>query len=188
MGPFDLHDIPDPWRKFVAVAIAFLIAWLIARASKRLAEWLVGRYQARHFDAEAATSGVIMGLKRRATIVSLVQTSVRYAAYGLAILFTIAQFAGFGGRSAVAGASLFILLVGFALQRFLIDLLTGFFMQFEGWFAVGDSIIIEPWDLAGVVEEISLRSTRLRSVTGEVIRVHNGNVYGARVLPRGTRE
>ena len=39
-----------------------------------------------------------------------------------------------------------------------------------------------------MVEEISLRSTRLRSVTGEVIRVHNGNIYGARVLPRGTRE
>jgi hypothetical protein len=188
MGPFDLHDIPDPWRKFVFVAIAFLIAWIISRASQRLAEWLVSRYQARHFDAEAATSGVIMGLKRRATIVSLVQTSVRYAAYGLAILYMVAEFAGFGGRSAVAGASLFVLLVGFALQRFLIDLLTGFFMQFEGWFAVGDSVILEPWDLAGVVEEISLRSTRLRSVTGEVIRVHNSNIYGARVLPRGTRE
>ena len=67
-----------------------------------------------------------------------------------------------------------MLLVGFALQRFLIDILTGFFMQFEGWYAVGDSVIIEPWALAGVVEEISLRSTRLRSITGEVVRVHNG--------------
>jgi moderate conductance mechanosensitive channel len=188
MGPFDLHDIPNPWRTFAFIAIAFLVAWLISRASKRLAEWLVGRYQARHFDPENATSGVIMGLKRRATIVSLVQTTVRYAAYGLAILFAVAQSAGFGGTSAVAGASLFVLLVGFALQRFLIDILTGFFMQFEGWFAVGDSVIIEPWALAGVVEEISLRSTKLRSVTGEVIRVHNSNIYGARVLPRGTRE
>jgi small conductance mechanosensitive channel len=188
MGRFGPHAIPDPWRAFVLVALAFLVAWIISRASQRLAEWLVGRYQARHFDAEAATSGVIMGLKRRATIVSLVQTSVRYAAYGLAILFAVAESAGTGGTTAVAGASLFVLLVGFALQRFLIDLLTGFFMQFEGWFAVGDSVIVEPWNLAGVVEEISLRSTKLRSVTGEIIRVHNGNIYGARVLPRGTRE
>ena len=69
-----------------------------------------------------------------------------------------------------------MLLVGFALQRFLIDILTGFFMQFEGWYAVGDSVIMEPWALAGVVEEISLRSTRLRSITGEVVRVHNGQI------------
>ena len=188
MGPLDLHDIPNPWRTLAFIAVAFLVAWIISRASQRLAEWLVGRYQARHFDPENATSGVIMGLKRRATIVSLVQTSVRYAAYGLAILFAVAESAGTGGTTAVAGASLFVLLVGFALQRFLIDLLTGFFMQFEGWFAVGDSIIVEPWNLAGVVEEISLRSTKLRSVTGEIIRVHNGSIYGARVLPRGTRE
>ena len=188
MGEIDLNALPEPWDTIALIAAAFVVAWIISRSSQRLAEFLVGRYQARHFDPENATSGVIMGLKRRATIVSLVQTSVRYAAYGLAILFAVTKIAGFGGAGAVAGASLFILLVGFALQRFLIDILTGLFMQFEGWFAVGDSIIIEPWNLAGVVEEISLRSTRLRSVTGEVIRVHNGNVYGARVLPRGTRE
>ncbi len=188
MGDIDLNALPEPWDTIALIVAAFVVAWIISRSSQRLAEFLVGRFQARHFDPENATSGVIMGLKRRATIVSLVQTSVRYAAYGLAILFAVAKISGFGGTSAVAGASLFILLVGFALQRFLIDLLTGFFMQFEGWFAVGDSITIEPWGLAGVVEEISLRSTRLRSVTGEVIRIHNGNVYGARVLPRGTRE
>lgn len=188
MDRIDLPDVPDPWRSLAFIAVAFLIAWIISRASKTVAEWLVGRFQARHFDVDTATSGVIMGLKRRATIVSLVQTTVRYAAYGLAILLVVVKFIHFGGTGTVAGASLVVLLAGFALQRFLIDLLTGFFMQFEGWFAVGDSIIIEPWDLAGVVEEISLRSTRLRSVTGEVIRVHNSNIYGARVLPRGTRE
>ena len=54
---------------------------------------------------------MIMGLKRRATIVSLVQTSVRYAAYGLAILVAIVQIAGLGSSNgALAGASLFILL------------------------------------------------------------------------------
>ena len=183
-----LESVPDPWRTVLLIAAAFLIAWLVSRVSNRLAEWLVGRYQARHFDPDNASSGVIVGLKRRATIVSLVSTTVRYAAYGLALLFAFMQVVGVGGRGALAGASLLVLLVGFALQRFLIDILTGLFMQFEGWFAVGDSIIIEPWNLAGVVEEISLRSTRLRSVTGEVVRVHNGNIYGARVLPRGTRE
>ena len=50
---------------------------------------------------------MIVGLKRRETIVSLVQTSVRYAAYGLAIMVTIIQVAGLGNSNgALAGASL----------------------------------------------------------------------------------
>ena len=40
-------------------AIAFALAWIISRASKRLAEWMVGRYEARHVDPEGASTGVI---------------------------------------------------------------------------------------------------------------------------------
>jgi small conductance mechanosensitive channel len=132
---------------------------------------------------------VIIGLKRRETIVSLVQTSVRYAAYGLAVMFTVVQLAGLGNSNgALAGASLIVVLIGFALQRFLIDILTGFFMQFEGWFSIGDSITVEPYGLAGIVEETSLRSTKLRALSGELLYVHNSQLLAARVLPRGLRE
>src|SRR3954447_21464321 len=103
MGAIDLNALPEPWDTIALIVAAFVVAWIISRSSQRLAEFLVGRFQARHFDPENATSGVIMGLKRRATIVSLVQTSVRYAAYGLAILFAVAKISGFGGTSAVAG-------------------------------------------------------------------------------------
>ena len=116
------------------------------------------------------------------------QTSVRYVAYVLATLFAIAQLAGVRGSSAIAGASLLVLLLGFALQRFLIDILSGIFMQFEGWFAIGDSVVIEPSGLAGIVEETSLRSTKLRSLGGDVIYVNNSQISAVRVLPRGVRE
>ena len=61
-------------------------------------------------------------------------------------------------------------------------------MQFEGWFAIGDSVVIEPAGLAGIVEETSLRSTKLRSVGGDVIFVNNSEISAVRVLPRGVRE
>ena len=116
------------------------------------------------------------------------QTSVRYVAYVLATLFAVAQLAGVHGNGAIAGASLLVLLLGFALQRFLIDILSGIFMQFEGWFAIGDSVVIEPSGLAGIVEETSLRSTKLRSLAGDVIYVNNSQISAVRVLPRGVRE
>jgi small conductance mechanosensitive channel len=184
----DLHFINQPWRTVTFCVIAFVAAWLVSRLSKRLAEWMVGRYEAKHFDEATASTDVILGLKRRETIVSLVQSTVRYAAYGIAGVFTLLQLAGPGSAGALAGASIVVLLIGFTLQRFLIDILTGFFMQFEGWFSVGDSLTVEPMGLAGIVEEITLRSTRLRSLTGELLYVHNSQVLGARVLKRGLRE
>ena len=189
MNVVQLHFISEPWRVVVYAVIVFTAAWIVSQASKQLAEWLVRRYEVRHADDETPTTGVIVGLKRRETIVSLVQTSVRYAAYGVAVMVTVVQLAGLGNSNgALAGASLIVVLIGFALQRFLIDILTGFFMQFEGWFSIGDSITVEPWGLAGIVEETSLRSTRLRALSGELLFVHNSQVLAARVLPRGLRE
>jgi hypothetical protein len=183
-----LHFIHEPWRIVAFSVLAFIAAWIVSQASQQLAEWLVDRYERRHQGSEAATTGVIVGLKRRETIISIVQTSVRYVAYGIAAIFVVVQLAGLGSKGALAGASLIVVLIGFALQRFLIDILTGFFMQFEGWFSIGDSITIEPWGLAGIVEEISLRSTKLRALSGELVFVHNSQVGAVRRLPRGLRE
>ena len=184
----ELGFLPEPWQTVAVIAIAFVLAWILSRASKRLAEWLVGRYEKKHVDPDGASTGVIDGLKRRETLVSLVQTSVRYVAYVVVTLFAITQIAGVNGRSAIAGASLLVLVLGFALQRFLIDILSGLFMQFENWFAIGDSVVIEPSGLGGIVEETSLRSTKLRSLGGEVIHINNSAISAIRVLPRGVRE
>jgi small conductance mechanosensitive channel len=184
----ELHFLAEPWRKAAFVAIAFVLAWIVSRLSQRLAERIVRRYEARNVDPEGSSTGVIISLKRHETIVSLVQTSVRYVAYVLATLFAVTQLAGVRGNGAIAGASLLVLLLGFALQRFLIDILSGVFMQFEGWFAIGDSVVIEPSGLAGIVEETSLRSTKLRSLAGDVIHVNNSQVQAVRVLPRGVRQ
>jgi small conductance mechanosensitive channel len=184
-----LHFISEPWRVAVYAVIVFVLAWVVSQASKQLAEWIVRRYELRHAADDLPATGVIVGLRRRETIVSLVQTSVRYAAYGVAVMITVVQIAGLGNSNgALAGASLIVVLIGFALQRFLIDILTGFFMQFEGWFSIGDSITVEPWGLAGIVEETSLRSTKLRALSGELLFVHNSQLLAARVLPRGLRE
>jgi len=188
VGNLQLEFIGQPWRTVAYVVIAYALAWVVSRVSKRLAERIVRRYEAKNVDPKGASTGVIISLKRHETFVSLVQTTVRYLAYVLATLFTISQLSGVRGSGAIAGASLLVLLVGFAAQRFLIDILSGIFMQFEGWFAIGDSIVIEPSGVAGIVEETSLRATKLRSLTGDVIFVNNSQISAVRVLPRGVRQ
>jgi moderate conductance mechanosensitive channel len=178
--------LPSGDARRVAVAVlAFVAAWVVARSGARIGAWILNR-QERRLEHDDST-GVIAGLKRRETALSLIQTTIRYLAYLAATLVLLSQVSG-GTFTTVAGASVLVVLIGFAGQRFLTDILTGVFMLFEGWYAVGDTVVLEPWGVSGVVEEFSLRSTRLRALSGDVINVHNSQVLAARRIPRGSRE
>jgi moderate conductance mechanosensitive channel len=169
------------------VAAAFVAAALVSRFSDRLALRIVGWSERRTPAADGASTGVIRGLRRRETAVSLVQTTVRYIAFGTALAVALTRLAS-GTVTTIAGASVLVVLVGFAGQRFLTDILAGVFMFFEGWFNVGDTIVVEPWGLTGVVEEMSLRATKLRSLGGDVIRINNSQMLALRLLPKAARE
>jgi hypothetical protein len=178
--------LPTGDARRVAVAVlAFVAAWIVARSGTRIGAWILNR-QERRLEGDDST-GVIAGLKRRETALSLIQTTIRYLAYLAATLVLLSQLSG-GTLTTVAGASVLVVLIGFAGQRFLTDILTGVFMLFEGWYAVGDTIVLEPWGVSGVVEEFSLRSTRIRALSGDVVSVHNSQVQAARRIPRGSRE
>ena len=62
-------------------------------------------------------------------------------------------------------------------------------MFVERWYSVGDTVVLiaAGVDLQGVVEDVSLRRTRLRSLNGEVIGPHS-QITAARVLPSGLKE
>ena len=181
-----MPELPTGDARRLAVAVlAFVAAWIVARSSARIGAWIVNR-QERRLQRDDST-GVVAGIKRRETALSLAQTTIRYLAFLAATLVLLSQLSG-GTFTTVAGASVLVVLIGFAGQRFLTDILTGVFMVFEGWYAVGDAVVIEPWGVAGVVEQFSLRSTRLRALSGDVVNVHNSQVQAARRIPRGSRE
>src|SRR3954469_25926880 len=163
-------------RRVVISILAFAAAWIVARSGARIGAWILNR-QERRLQRDDST-GVVAGIKRRETALSLAQTTIRYLAFLAATLVLLSQLSG-GTFTTVAGASVLVVLIGFAGQRFLTDILTGVFMVFEGWYAVGDTVVIEPWGVAGVVEQFSLRSTRLRALSGDVVNVHNSQVQAA---------
>ena len=86
------------------------------------------------------------------------------------------------GAAAIGASAFFIVIAGQTLGTFLRDVMAGATMITEGWFHVGDYIKIEPFiDMAGVVERFTLRSTKLRSLSGEVIWVHNQKIDAVHV-------
>jgi hypothetical protein len=181
--------LTEPFGKLVFVAGFFLLAWLLSLVAGRAAAWAVDRSDRRRSrEGDAMDTGLITSLKQRETAISLVATSARYLFYGIALLLSLAVLTGARRVETIVGASFLAILLGFAAQRFLMDIISGLLIFFERWFRVGDTVAIEPWDVEGIVEEFSLRSVKIRTATGEVVHVANSEVKAARVIPRGYRE
>ncbi|MFN8121368.1 MAG: mechanosensitive ion channel family protein [Thermoleophilia bacterium] len=179
--------VGPPAGRLLVIAALFLTAWAVSRS----AGWLAARLVARGDRRDAARRGrsdTLMDLKQRETAISLLRTTASYAAFGVAGILSVAAMVGAERRDTVIGASFAALVVAFAAQRFLADVIAGLLMLFERWFRVGDAIRIEPWGVEGVVEEISLRTTVLRGAGGELVRIVNSELKAAALLPRGFRE
>ena len=179
-----------PLGRIVVIVGLFALAWLVARSSGWVALRVLDWHDRRHSSTNIEATGKMANLKRRETLVSIIRAGVIYLAFGAAIVLSIAQLTGGVDRlTAIAGASFLIIVAGFATQRILVDILAGLTMFAERWFSVGDTVTVHAGiELQGVVEEVSLRRTRLRSVTGEVIHIHNSQITAVQVLPRGVKE
>jgi moderate conductance mechanosensitive channel len=84
--------------------------------------------------------------------------------------------------AAVLGAAL-----GFGAQHVVRDLLAGIFIIVERQYGFGDMVHISAVGFegaTGTIEEVALRTTRLRTLTGEVVIVPNGQIVGVTNLSR----
>lgn len=179
-----------PWGRVVVIVGLLALAWLVARSSTFVARHVLDWHERRHSESDLEATGKIANIKRRETLVGVIRTGIGYAAFATAGILSIAQLTGGVDRlTAIAGASFALIVAGFAAQRILIDMLAGLMMFVERWFSVGDTVVIlTGFELQGVVEDVSLRRTRLRALSGEVIHVHNSQISAVRVLPRGVKE
>jgi Mechanosensitive ion channel len=179
-----------PLAMVVIIVGLFLVAWIVGRIAIRVASFLVDRSERRRRSEtnEEFDTGVITGLRQRETAISLIETTIRYLAFAFALLLSIVVLSGAQRLQTVVGASFAAIVIGFAAQRFLMDVIAGLLMFFEGWFRIGDTVAIDVLKVQGVVEAVSLRSLTLRSITGEILHVPNSQVTALRVIPRGYRE
>lgn len=74
----------------------------------------------------------------------------------------------------LASAGIAGVALGFGAQSLVKDVLSGVFMLIEDQYGVGD--IVDLGEAVGTVEEVGLRSTRLRSMNGTVWYVPNGEI------------
>ncbi|MFP7479263.1 mechanosensitive ion channel family protein [Terribacillus saccharophilus] len=83
----------------------------------------------------------------------------------------------------IAGAGIIGLAIGFGAQGLVSDVVTGFFILLERQIEVGDVITTSGYN--GVVEEVGLRTTQVRSFDGTLNFIPNRNINGISNHSRG---
>ncbi|MBA4552504.1 MULTISPECIES: mechanosensitive ion channel family protein [Thermoactinomyces] len=115
-----------------------------------------------------------MESKKAQTLRKLIKSIARYAIYFISAL-TILINLGFDPLPVLAGAGVLGLAVGFGAQNLIRDVISGFFMIFEGQLEVGDYVEING-QIRGTVEEVGLRITKIREFNQRLHYLANGNI------------
>lgn len=111
--------------------------------------------------------------RRQQTLSKLLENVISYVVYFVAIIAILSMF-NINVTGLIAGAGVLGLAVGFGAQNLVRDVITGFFIIFEDQFSVGDYVRIGQAE--GTVEEIGLRTTKVKAWTGELFIFPNGLV------------
>lgn len=120
--------------------------------------------------------------RRARTLGGLLQSMIRYVIYFITIVMILQEFK-IDTTSIVAGAGIVGLALGVGAQSLIRDFITGFFIVLENQFAVGDYIV--SGDMAGTVEDIGLRVTKLRDGNGVLHIIPHGAISRVSNYTRG---
>jgi small-conductance mechanosensitive channel len=142
----------------VTFIVVFLVLYVLGRA-------VVGSFVGRLLDARGLEAHAKRPLQK------LTQAAVVVAA--IAVAFGLAGYGNFLQALATVAAAA-TLAVGFALQDVIKNFVAGVFIFTEQPFRIGDWI---EWDgNSGVVEDISLRVSRIRTFDNELLTVPNSQL------------
>ena len=159
----------------VIVLVAAICLWIVRKTERRSV-------------TRVLRGGETVAARQRGTAVSALAAGISYVVVLAALIAIIATVFGASSVAALSGSAFVILVLGFAVQRLLADVVAGFFILFESQYAVGDLIEVDSTIPIGIVERASLRVTTLRGLNGDVIYVPNSQVKAARRFSHTDRD
>jgi small-conductance mechanosensitive channel len=168
-------DLPDRLDWFLLRAIITVVLVQIGlSASAGFAKWL-DLYKTERYadDAQALTSF---------NLFLYIGKGILWVMIGLFVL----QTWGVDVTALITGLGIGGVAVALAVQNVLTDLFASLSIIFDKPFVVGDFLLVG--EHMGTVEAIGIRTTRLRSLSGEQLIFSNGDLLGSRIRNYGRME
>jgi small-conductance mechanosensitive channel len=166
----------EPFAPYGPLLIRIISMYLAASVVVEVARVLIARLLLASPSAADDTQ------RRRITFVGLIQSIIKYIIYFIVSMMVLDDL-GVDPTPILAGAGIVGLTVGLGSQKIVADLLNGLFLLFEDQILHGDYIKIG--NTEGVVEQMSLRLTRVRDRFGRLHIMRNGEIQNVINYSRG---
>lgn len=147
------------------IIVILILTWLALRLAKRFSAGLIRLIIRKKEDEEFQKRTTTLGNIVRYALISII-----VAISGITVLREV----GINIGPILATAGIGGLAIGFGAQSLVKDVISGFFILMEDQIRVGD--VVEIGGKSGSVEKISLKTTVLRDMSGNVHYVPNGQI------------
>jgi small conductance mechanosensitive channel len=174
--------LDGPLRVLVILVVAWVANRLVRRAIRRFTDEIgdptsqekLRRMKRRAPQAIVETGSMSLRSAARAqTLAQVLRSIASIAIWSVAVVMMLGEL-GVNLGPLIAGAGIAGVAIGFGAQSLVKDFLSGMFMLVEDQYGVGD--IIDVGDASGTVEQVTLRTTRVRDVNGTVWHIPNGTI------------
>ncbi|AWC34802.1 mechanosensitive ion channel family protein [Bacillus cytotoxicus] len=161
---FDSIDWSHIGMGAIKIAVILVLGAIVVRIARAIV---------RNAFRMGSRSPIQISERRTMTVAKLLENIVAYVVIFIMLIAILGIF-GINASGLLAGAGVIGLAVGFGAQSLVKDVITGLFILLEDQFSVGDYVRIGQFE--GVVLEIGLRTTKIKSWTGEIHILPNGGI------------
>jgi small conductance mechanosensitive channel len=167
-----INDIIETsWqRRWAYSIVVFIVALILTTVVRGIIRRLMRKRSGRNLRAD--------------TLARLLVSVAAFVVWFLAAIQILTVGVGIDVTSILAAAGVLGVAVGFGAQSLVKDIITGFFLLFENQFSVGERVTVDGF--TGTVEELGLRSTKIRGDGGEMLFLPNGAITKVINLSRET--
>jgi small conductance mechanosensitive channel len=174
----DLVDwfLGTPIKIALIVLLAVVLRSVLIRSSGRVIRRAMLLRRSRSANTPATPEALIdqnRHEQRASAISQLFKSVISVAVWTIAGIMVLSNL-GIDVGPILASAGVVGVALGFGAQTLVKDYLAGIFMILEDQYGVGD--LIDVGSVVGTVEEVGLRVTRLRDLSGVVWYVRNGEI------------
>ena len=147
------------------VGVLFTIS-VVLQIAIWVRELIIGLIERRNHSGEESHETLDSAMK-------LIHIFVTFIIFAIALVVILSNL-GVDVTGLIAGLGVGGIAIGLAAQGIFADLFAAIAIIFDKPFAKGDTIQFD--DISGSVEEVGLKSTRVRAVSGELIIISNANL------------
>jgi small conductance mechanosensitive channel len=180
--PGHLHLTVDSLSPYITnaarIAAILVLAWIASRAARKAVAGLRA-----HTVRQVTRSGTtdLEVEKRVHTITQVAARALSVLIWTIALLMMLHELR-FNVAPLIAGAGVVGVAIGLGAQSLIRDVLNGMFLLIENQIRINDVAVID--GTSGLVEQINLRTTVLRSEDGAVHVIPNGSIHKLSNLTR----